>query len=180
MFLEDGNVKLRALEPEDLEFFYKWENDASLWSTGNTLSPYSRYDLKQYISSSSKNIYESKQLRLMIDLTDSDKTIGAVDLYDFEPHHNRAGAGIFVEITFRNRGFALNAMSLLCEYSFVFLRIHQLYAYIAANNDMSIKLFKHCGFKLQGELKDWIYTEKGYENVLVFSRIANSFSPALP
>jgi diamine N-acetyltransferase len=178
MFLENGNIKLRAPEPEDLEFFYKWENDTSLWSAGNTLSPYSRYDLKQYISLSSKNIYESKQLRLMIDLIDRNKTIGTVDLYDFEPHHNRAGTGIFVEDTFRNRGFASNALSLLCEYSFAFLRIHQLYAYISVNNDMSIKLFKHCGFKLQGELKDWIYTENGYENILIFNLIANSFPPA--
>jgi diamine N-acetyltransferase len=172
MFLATENIKLRAPEPEDLEFFYKWENDTSLWNAGNTLSPYSRYDLKKYITSSSKDVYEKRQLRLMIDLMDCKKTIGTVDLYDFEPHHNRAGVGIFVEETFRNQGFASEALSLLCDYSFGFLKIHQLYAYISVNNNMSIKLFEHCGFKLQGELKEWIYTEKGYENVLIFSLIA--------
>jgi diamine N-acetyltransferase len=173
MFLETGNIKLRAPEPEDVELLYKWENDTSLWSVGNTLSPYSRYDLKQYINSSSKDIYETKQLRLMIDLKDCNQTVGTADLYDFEPHHSRAGVGIFVEEAYRNRGFASEALSLLCIYSFDFLRIHQLYACISVNNSMSIKLFERCGFTLQGELKDWICTAKGYENVLILGKREN-------
>jgi diamine N-acetyltransferase len=168
MLLETANIRLRAPEPEDLELLYKWENDTSLWSVGNTLSPYSRYDLKQYIDSASKDVYETKQLRLMIDLKDRSKTAGTADLYDFEPHHGRAGVGVFVDEAYRNRGVASEALSLLCDYSFGFLRMYQLYACISVNNDTSIKLFKHCGFSLQGELKDWIYTEKGYENVLIF------------
>jgi diamine N-acetyltransferase len=172
MFLETETIKLRAPEPEDLEFFYRSENDTSLWSVGNALSPYSRYDLKQYITASSKDVYETRQLRLMIDLKGHSKTVGTVDLYDFEPHHNRAGAGIFIEKAFRNMGFASEALALLCDYSFGFLRIHQLYAYISVSNETSIKLFRRCGFKLQGELKDWIYTEKGYENILIFCLIA--------
>jgi diamine N-acetyltransferase len=172
MLLESKNIKLRAPEPEDLAFFYKWENDTSLWSAGNTLSPYSRYDLKQYIASSSKDVYEMKQLRLMIDLKDDKRTIGIVDLYDFEPHHRRAGTGIFIEEGFRNRGFASEALSLLCDYSFGFLKIHQLYTHISVSNNKSVRLFERCGFRLRGELKDWLITEKGYEDVLVFSLIA--------
>ncbi|MDR0815589.1 MAG: GNAT family N-acetyltransferase, partial [Bacteroidales bacterium] len=88
---------------------------------------------------------------------------------DFEPHHGRAGVGILVEETYRNRGWASEALSLLCDYSFDFLKIHQLYAYISVNNKKSIQLFERCGFALQGELKDWNHTEKGYENVLIYS-----------
>ena len=35
------NIKLRALEPEDLELLYQWENNDSYWLISNTVSPFS-------------------------------------------------------------------------------------------------------------------------------------------
>ena len=60
-------IKLRALEPEDLELLYEWENNNEYWIISNTVSPFSKYTLKRYIENSHKNIYETGQLRLMID-----------------------------------------------------------------------------------------------------------------
>jgi diamine N-acetyltransferase len=40
-------IRLRALEPEDLEVLYEWENNDSNWIISNTLSPFSKYTLKQ-------------------------------------------------------------------------------------------------------------------------------------
>ena len=31
IYLENKKIKLRALEPEDLDFLYKWENDTKFW-----------------------------------------------------------------------------------------------------------------------------------------------------
>ena len=62
-------ISLRALEPEDLELLYDWENDMSNWLISNTMSPFSRFTLKRYLENSHKDIYETGQLRLMIDYT---------------------------------------------------------------------------------------------------------------
>ena len=43
------NLKLRALEPNDLELIYEVENDKSLWVYSNTASPFSRHTLKKFI-----------------------------------------------------------------------------------------------------------------------------------
>ena len=51
-YLSDEEIRLRALEPEDLEVLYRWENDSTLWEVGNTLAPFSRYALKRYIAES--------------------------------------------------------------------------------------------------------------------------------
>ena len=32
--MEEPNIRLRALEPEDLDFLYQIENDDQLWETG--------------------------------------------------------------------------------------------------------------------------------------------------
>ena len=51
MFAAD-NIRLRALEPEDLEWLYSVENDEELWQWGSSNVPYSRYSLKTYIAES--------------------------------------------------------------------------------------------------------------------------------
>lgn len=64
--LKGKQLFLRALEPEDIDFLYKLENDETIWQVSETQTPYSRYVLKQYLKNSYKDIYEVKQLRLAI------------------------------------------------------------------------------------------------------------------
>ena len=66
--LKNNTLQLRAPEPEDLEVLYKWENDTDVWIYGSAMSPYSKYILRQYIADAQTDIFESKQLRYMIDL----------------------------------------------------------------------------------------------------------------
>lgn len=69
MFAAD-NIRLRALEPEDLEWLYSVENDEELWQWGSSNVPYSRYSLKTYIAESRHDIYADGQLRLVIETED--------------------------------------------------------------------------------------------------------------
>lgn len=165
--LENNRIRLRPLEPEDLELLYKWENDASLWTLGGTVSPYSYYILKEYISESYKDIYEQKQQRLMITLKESEETVGMIDLYDFDPHNSRAGVGILIDTGFQGKGYAGGAVKLITDYAFLFLKLHQLYAHIPIENIPSIKLFTTCGFKESGILHDWNSVADGYCDVSV-------------
>lgn len=123
--LQNKTVCLRAPEPEDLELLYSWENNPEWWEIGNTLAPYSRYLLKEYIAESHRGIFDLKQLRLMIDLCSTGATVGMLDLYDFDPHHRRAGVGILVDPLYQKNGLATEALELLAEYAFSYLKLHQ-------------------------------------------------------
>ena len=169
--LENNTIQLRAPEPEDLDTLFRWENDTSLWELGNTLSPYSHFDLKRYIAESGSDIYERKQLRLIIELKETNTAIGAVDLYDFDPHHRRAGIGILVDPAHQKKGLGKSALSLLIDYAFSFIRIHQLYAYIPVTNTPSLRLLEQCGFETMGLLKDWLLTVNGYTDVAIVGSI---------
>ncbi|WP_106829057.1 GNAT family N-acetyltransferase [Parabacteroides pacaensis] len=169
--LKNTEIRLRAPEPEDLDVFYRWENDTELWKYGATLTPYSRYDLKNYLASSSHNIYRDNQLRLMIEQLSSGCTIGIIDLYDFEPHPGRAAVGILVDRDFRNKKVASQAIELLSTYAFSFLHIHQLYAHIPLSNAPSLSLFEKNGFVRSGVLKDWISAPEGYEDVVIMQKV---------
>ena len=167
--MEYNNIRLRALEPEDLELLYTWENNDTNWVYSNTVSPFSRFTLKRYIENSHKNIYETGQLRLMIDHIEDKKTIGTIDLFEFDPFHKRAGIGILIaDESYRRKGFAAMSLKCLIQYCFKTLQLHQLYCNILANNTVSIELFKKHGFVEIGKKKDWIQTDNGYLDEYMF------------
>lgn len=169
--LESEIIRLRALEPEDLELLYRWENNPELWSLGNTMSPYSRYILKEYIRESHRDLFDLRQLRLMIELCSTGEVIGTVDLYDFEPHHHRAGIGVLIDPLYQRYGYATETMSVLIKYAFSFLKLHQLYVHIPVGNEASKALFARCGFTVTGIMTDWIITEEGYSDVLMMQKV---------
>jgi len=165
--LEGKLVRLRAPEPEDLEFLYQWENDTDIWQVSNTITPFSRFILKQYIETAHLDIYETRQLRFMIDLysngLSATKTVGTIDLFDFEPYHNRAGIGILIgDKSERGKGFAHDALNTLIHYSFTVLKLHQLFCNIGLENQQSLHLFQSNGFTIIGEKKDWLKNADGW------------------
>lgn len=163
--MEGKLVKLRAPEPEDLEYLYQWENDTSIWHLSTTLLPYSKYELKKYIDTGSRDIYEARQIRFMIQRSDDPKPVGAIDLFDFDPFHLRAGTGILIgDEKERRKGLASEALDLLIDYSRNILMLKQLYCNILENNQESISLFLKKGFRITGEKSAWIKTPEGWKN----------------
>jgi len=158
-------VKLRAIEPEDLDTLYGIENDESLWSVGATNVPYSRYTLYDYIANAKNDIYTDRQVRLMIEDCGRD-VAGIVDIINFDPKNLRAEVGIVIKRGFRNRGLACATLDRIKEYSLSVLHLHQLYAYVDKNNVGSIRLFEKCGFMKSSELKDWLFDGKEYHDAL--------------
>ncbi|NCA80076.1 MAG: N-acetyltransferase [Sphingobacteriia bacterium] len=170
-YLSNDKITLRALEPEDLEIMFRWENDSEFWKYGSTLEPYSKYLIKQYIAYSDKTIYEKKQLRLIIELKNK-SVVGCIDLFDFDAHHSRAGIGLLIDRNFQHQGFADMALKLLCHYAFSFLQLHQLYAHIPATNAYCLQLFRHNNFSECGIFKEWLHNENAFTDVHVFQKIA--------
>ena len=158
--LKGKNLELRALEPSDIDLLYQWENDMEIWHLSNTVEPFSRFVLEQYIMSAEQDIYTNKQLRLMIDKTEQDKdrkTIGSIDLFDFDPSNRRAGIGILIIKSERRKGHALEALKLLLEYCFETLHLHQVFCNISTDNTSSLNLFKKCDFEVVGIKKEWLH-----------------------
>ncbi len=149
-------IFLRALEPEDLNLLYKWENDTDIWNVSETLSPVSRFILKRYIENAHKDIFETKQLRLVIQLKAENKPVGTIDLFDFDHFHKRAAVGILIsEKDERRQGYAAEAIEIIKKYCFEVLGIHQLYCSISVSNNSSLELFLKAGFIITGTRKEW-------------------------
>ncbi|MHC1705530.1 MAG: GNAT family N-acetyltransferase [Tenuifilaceae bacterium] len=167
--LENSIVKLRAPELPDIDLLYVWENNMEIWKASNTITPFSRFVLKKYIETSHLDIWETKQLRLIIEAKNQSSLmfvpVGLVDLFDFDPFHQRAGVGILIaNKEYRQKGYATEALKLLIRYAFETLQIHQLYCNISSENTISLQLFQNSGFEVIGAKKDWIKTINGWQD----------------
>ena len=151
-------IKLRKLEPSDLPFLYQWENDAAAWADGDNHNPLSQQDLRDYIASTTGDIYRDGQLRLIIEESNSPKdglTIGCVDLFDFDPRNRKAALGMYIAPEFRGKGIGREALRQLEDYAFGFLRLRLLYAVISTANTACSELYRTAGYEPSSPLPAW-------------------------
>ena len=121
--INDDIIRLRALEPEDLECLYQWENDMDLWEVSDTLTPFSLFTLKKYIETCHLDIYagigimihnteNQKQgyataaIRLMIDYCF--ETLGLNQIYSSVPSGNIGSRKLFEKLGFVQTGYRKN------------------------------------------------------------------------
>lgn len=164
---EDELIKLRAIEPTDLDILYRWENDSSLWEAGNTIAPFSRKQLWDYIENYTSDIYATRQLRLMIERKGDDATLGTVDLYEFDPFNSRAGVGILIDAQYSRQGYGSRTLNLIRRYAHEYVGMHQLTATIPAGNRASLALFEKCGYTVSGHLRSWLKIGSRYHDAYI-------------
>lgn len=251
MNLEGRICRLRAVEPRDVDTMYAWENDTEIWSVSGTTAPYSRELLERFVEQQQFDIWQTRQVRLMIEpITQGDGfppclatgmdngskdirsrndccemgirngvatnrteigseagrddgeaslnepavnpasakeagvnrvsannatgslPVGALDLYEFDPQHRRAGVGILVhDPAQRGKGYAADALAVACEYAREVLGLHQLWCSVGAENAASLSLFRHAGFSEIGIKRDWLWTADGFQDEVLMQKI---------
>ncbi|MGB2475320.1 MAG: GNAT family N-acetyltransferase [Flavobacteriaceae bacterium] len=165
-------LTLRAIEPKDIDFLFAIENDVRLWHVSNTIVPFSRQLLEEYIAQAHQDIFTAKQQRFVLTNT-SNTALGLIDLYAFEPFHRRAGVGLVIADTHRGKGYGKIALALVEEFAFSRLQLHQLYAGVSEDHKESIALFEGSGYQRTAVKLDWNYYNNTYHNEVVFQKIAH-------
>lgn len=173
MFAKDKDIKLRAAEPTDARIIYQWENDQEIWKVSETYTPYSLYQIEQFLMSN--DLFSARQIRIMIERNDDNACIGCIDIYDFDPVNIRAGIGILIQKEYRRLGYARQALKLLTDYCFNILMLKQVYCLVDILNADSINLFKNAGFEQCGYRKEWIKTPDGFIDEIEFQYINKNF-----
>ena len=170
MNIEGRICCLRALEPSDLDVMYGWENDTDVWRVSGTSAPFSRHVLSRLIEEQQFDIYATRQMRLVIEARDG-SAVGAVDLFEFDPKHLRAGVGIIIAPEYRRQGYALDALKALEWYVRDVLHLKQLWCSVTEDNQASLLLFRRAGYTECGRRKEWILTAVGALDEILFQKL---------
>ena len=95
------------------------------------------------------------------------RTVGAVDLYDFEPRQLRAGVAVHIDADARRSGHAQAGAVHLARPRFVAFGFEAIVAEVPANHEASPGLFQKAGYRATGRREQWIRTPQGGWNDVV-------------
>jgi len=158
--LESENIVLRPLLKSDFDFLERIENNEENWQFGSERKQFNTQQLFSYIENSGTDITISKQYRFVVDL--NSVPIGFIDLFDYTT--TSAGVGVIISKGYRNKGFAKEALNLLVDYAFNFIKLRKLHCSINTDNLASIRLFHSCGFQLLRQKEELRYFIKLAKN----------------
>jgi diamine N-acetyltransferase len=158
-------VTLRDPIPADLSYLLNMENDLSNQIYSNYPKFHSQEEIENFISKK-QDIFMEFQYRYMI-LFDS-KTVGCIDLFDFDLINSRVGLGIIIDENNRNKGIALLAIDKIKTLISEEYLLNQIYVEVLADNLSSNKLFKKSKFILSGCKKKWIRKEDLYIDLNIY------------
>jgi len=168
--IKGENIVLRAPEPEDLDFMLDCENSRENWLVSETIKPFSRRTLRNYLLSP-QSIEDYKQIRWVAEI--EKKPVGILDFFDWDKQNQRIGIGIWVRPDNRGKGIANEMLLLGIEYAFSTLMTNQIYAHILSNNKESEKLFQKAGFSKSGTKEAWIRFQDGWLDQHIYQKMSN-------
>ena len=152
------------MELADVQALHAWENASEDWWMGASILPVSVEAMTQF-ATGNHDLYRDRQWRWMLDSREAPgapwQTVGAVDLYDFEPRQLRAGVAVHIDADARRSGHARAGLSILQDHASSHLGLKQLYAEVPVNHEASLGLFQKAGYRTTGHREQWIRTPQG-------------------
>lgn len=163
----DG-LKLRALEPEDLDQLVRWEADHV--DAGLRIAPYSKAVLKRYLEESHRDFWEAEQVRFVLS-TDDGRALGLFDVFNAQPVHQRAEVAILIDPGFRGQGLGRKGLTLVEDWAFGRAGLRSLYAEVFSDNDAAQHVFAASGYERAGVLKAWYRVGREFRDVQLFQKL---------
>lgn len=151
-------VRLRAVEPEDVDFMLECEKDRASARWTDCRAPYSRHQIETYALSYDADPFSAGQLRMIAqtcETPEEEKSIGIIDLYDISEKDSRAFVGISIHPDYRREGYGLAALKELEVFNREKTGLNQLLAKISAKNPAALRLFRKSGYCTVALLPQW-------------------------
>lgn len=114
------------------------------------------------------------ELLLVVEDTLSGKLIGHVGLYKIDRVAKKTEYGILIaDDESRGKGYGTLSTKLIVDYAFKVLGMHKVTAEVLSENVPSLAMFKKCGFSIDGRLRDDVYKNNRYYDVLSLSILSS-------
>ena len=159
MNLIGKNIILRAIEERDCEFLRKMINDPETekdvvgWSF-----PVSSAEQMTWFNN---NCHSKNDIRLIIE--HNEVAIGLVSITNIDWKNRKAENGIkLFGNNIKGKGFGTETIRLIMKYAFEELQLNRLYSTILFTNIPSQKLYKKCGWKIEGTLRKSVFKNNKY------------------
>lgn len=164
--LKGRSIYLRPMTEEDTALIVKWRNEDFVRRNFIYQKPFTREGHLHWIETMVKT---GKVVQFLI-FTKEDVPVGSVYLRDIDMDFRKAEYGIFIgEEAALSKGYGTEAAKLMILYAFQELKLHKLTLRVLADNERARKSYEKAGFMQEAYLKDEVYLEGGYRDVILMA-----------
>lgn len=160
-------TRLYPIDKENLPLIVLWRNDDEI--LGNLFSFLPLNNEKEEIWYEDY-IRDSERQYFMIQEKGSIKTIGIIGLDNIDYKNGRALLTIIIgDKHYQNQGYGTDALLSIIKFAFEEMNLRKITAEVFADNNAALRLYRKCGFILEGCLSKEIYKHGQYKDVLILS-----------
>ena len=161
-------IYLRAFELEDYKTTHKWRNDNDVVDKlGGCKFYVSEAYERKWVEDT---IFHSTDIKLAICLCDTNIHIGNVYLTGINYINRTAESHILIGAKdYWGQGYGKEALLEILRYGFNERGLNRVEAHINADNSASLRLHVKCGYKQEGVLRQAIYKNGRFKDVVVMS-----------
>lgn len=163
-------LRLRGAEREDIPRFVSWLNDPEVYRHLLLAYPLSNASEERWFESMLERGPAEQVLVIEARTEDAFTPIGNTSFMRLDWVNRNAEIGIFIgEKDQWNKGYGREAMMLMLRHGFNNMNLHRIYLRVHANNPGAIKAYEAAGFVHEGTLRQDVYRDGEYLDVLVMA-----------
>lgn len=108
----------------------------------------------------------------------SDEVIGQIRFVTWSRTERRAEVGYFIRRRFWGRGYATDALRLICRFGFRSMALRRIEATVVVGNVASRRVLEHVGFRWEGQAREAARVARGWEDAWAFGMLRPDFRAA--
>ncbi|MBY0123454.1 GNAT family N-acetyltransferase [Bacillus sp. S/N-304-OC-R1] len=168
--LENEMISLKTIEEDDIQFIQKWHNDYEV-TKNTTLTSFFPRNLEEEKKWYERKLVDPTSRVFLIEYKNNRSKVGFVSFSNLDYRNQKVLLSIVIgEIEYRGKGIATQAIKLLEELLKVEFNIRKITVQVLAFNQPSLTLFKRNGYIEEGVLKEEIYRDGKFHDLLLLSK----------
>ena len=165
-------IRLRAIEPDDLPNYHRWLNDPEVIRYLTIYAPLSMPDEEAWYEAMRS---DPNQMVFAIE-TETGQHIGNVGLMGISSKDRSAELGIVIgDKSQWGKGYGRDAINTMLAFAFNELNLNRVYLRAVTGHTQAIELYGKCGFVEEGRLRECVYSEGRYQDMVMMSVLRREF-----
>lgn len=173
--LRTERLLLRRLRRTDRHDLYAYGSSEQvtrylLWDSYRSLD-----DADHFLTATFQNYQLGEPASWGIEELATGAIVGTLSYVDHEPKHHRVEIGYALSPACWGKGYMPEAIAALLRYSFEGLNLNRVEARVIPANQGSARVLLKCGFRLEGLLRENLFSRGAYHDVEVYAILAKEW-----
>ena len=175
--LKGDNIILRPLKISDIEKTHEWRNNLQIIKLTQGIRFPKTIEMDMEWFQDALNDKSNRNIYFGIDEIKTNNFIGIIQLNNIDYISGTAIWGFVIgDKDNQGKGYSVEAPKLMFEYAFNVLNLRKIFGYPIAFNNATFKMHEKIGgFIEEGRLKDHVYFDGVYHDVIILSLFKDKY-----